>query len=282
MSAVLPAVVAGCVLALGCGAEPRELPSYDRSGRAEIPADVRFAHALGEVDGVLKSNSLDAWRLSLDRGFRWFEVDLAMTSDSFVVCFHEDHGHDIGLETSIGEISVADFLERRFAGRLELMRFSRLLAEMVRHPETFLVTDTKRLSPEILASIVREIDALDPALRQRIVIQIYHRDELGFVLDSEARGGRFAGVIFTLYQTPVSNEDLLDFVAATDMKWVTASDRRFSAELADRLHSLGGRLFVHTVNSRDRIAHFRAAGADGFYTDSAVGGERQEAVSADD
>jgi glycerophosphoryl diester phosphodiesterase len=276
------AFAAGCLLALGCGVEPPVLPEYERSGRAEIPADVRFAHALGEIDGVLKSNSLDAWRLSVDRGFRWFEVDLATTSDSVVVCFHEDHGHDIGLETAIGEITVADFLERRFAGRLELMRFSRLLEEMVLHPETFLITDTKRLSPEILASIVREVDAVDPALRRRIVVQIYHRDELAFVLNSEARGGRFAGVIFTLYQTLVSNDDLVDFVVATDIEWVTASDRRFSAELADRLHSLGVRLFVHTVNSPDRIARLRAAGADGFYTDNAVGGERPQTAPTED
>lgn len=166
-----------------------------------------------------------------------------------VVCFHEDHGHDIGLETAIGEITVADFLERRFAGRLELMRFSRLLEEMVLHPETFLITDTKRLSPEILASIVRKVDAV---------------------------------VIFPLYQTPVSNDDLVDFVVATDIEWVTASDRRSSAELADRLHSLGVRLFVHTVNSPDRIARLRAAGADGFYTDNAVGGERSQTAPTED
>lgn len=236
----------------------------------ELPADVRFAHALGEIDGALKSNSLDAWRLNLDRGFRWFEVDLATTSDSVVVCFHEDHGRDIGLGTPIGDISVADFLERRFAGRHELMTFRRLLEEMVRHPETRLITDTKRLDAEILASIESDVDAVDATLRRRIVIQIYHRDELGLVLDAEARGGRFAGVIFTLYQTLLSNDDLVEFVAATGIEWVTASDRRFSAELADRLHALDGRLFVHTLNSRDRIAQFRAAGADGFYTDSAA------------
>ena len=222
---------------------------------------------------------------SLDRGFRWFEVDLAMTSDAVVVCFHEDHGRDIGLATLIGEISVADFLERRFAARYELMTFRRLLEEMVRHPETYLITDTKRLSPEILASIESEVDAVDAALRQRIVVQIYHRDELGFVLDAEARSGRFAGVIFTLYQTPVSNDELVEFVAATGMKWVTASDRRFSAELAHRLHSLDGRIFVHTLNSRDRIADFRLAGADGFYTDSAAPenfGTKEAAALADE
>jgi glycerophosphoryl diester phosphodiesterase len=89
-------------------------------------------------------------------------------------------------------------------------------------------------------------------------------------------------VIFTLYQTLVSNDDLVDFVVATDIEWVTASDRRFSAELADRLHSLGVRLFVHTVNSPDRIARLRAAGADGFYTDNAVGGERPQTAPTED
>ena len=130
------------------------------------------------------------------------------------------------------------------------------------------MTDTKRITPAILAQPEMDIESVDRSLRRRIVVQIYHRGELDFTLEAERRNGPFGGIIFTLYQTRISNEDLLLFVEATGLEWITASKTRFNLELASKLHDLGARVFVHTLNKPQAIRRFQESGADGIYTDN--------------
>ena len=47
-----------------------------------------IAHALGQVDNTPYTNSLEAFNDSYKRGYRFYEVDLTLTKDNKVVCFH--------------------------------------------------------------------------------------------------------------------------------------------------------------------------------------------------
>jgi len=47
-----------------------------------------IAHAMGSIYGLKYTNSLEAFKKSYMLGFRKFEVDVTLTSDNKVVCFH--------------------------------------------------------------------------------------------------------------------------------------------------------------------------------------------------
>ena len=253
------------LLVEGCTPEPK----YSRSGRLEAPDKLAIAHGLGRIGGFATTNSIEALEANYKRGFRWFEVDLDTTADGTLVCIHPSPGSlkQIGVLGSLSEITESDFLERRFAQRFHTQTFQQLVERLRDLPDMIVVTDSKQLDAKTLARLVSHIDAVDPALRARIVLQMYHREELPEILDMEARGGAFGGTIFTLYQTRISDADLLAFVEKSGLEWITMPADRFRPSVAADLHRLGAKVFVHTLNKMETIHRFLEDGADGVYTD---------------
>lgn len=225
------------------------------------------AHALGGIDHTPYTNSEEAFLRSWQAGFRWFEVDLATTADGRMVCFHENLERRVGLNRSISAVGVDEFLSGQFADRYTLMTFERLLRLAVERPGAVLVTDTKRLTGTIMAKLNQEIDAVDPAMRSRVVIQMYHPEDLPLIRKSEQRHGAFGAIIFTLYQSEITDRELLEFVDRSGIRLVTVTTRRFNRELAAELHERQVKILVHTLNERQQLKAFRIAGIDGSYTD---------------
>lgn len=70
-----------------------------------------IAHALGQVHGVLYTNSLEAFNNSYKQGYRFYEVDLTLTKNNEVVCFHgynKDIYKKFGIKTK--KFSYEDFI----------------------------------------------------------------------------------------------------------------------------------------------------------------------------
>jgi glycerophosphoryl diester phosphodiesterase len=235
--------------------------------RVQPPDGVLIAHALGGIEGTTYSNSKEAFEHSWRLGFRWFEVDLSTTADSVLVCFHERYESHIGLDVPVSEVTAARFLKSTYDGRFSPLTFEDLLRMLAGRPGAVLVTDTKELSADVMERLDAAIRRVDPALRAQIVVQIYRPEDLELVRTSERRHGAFGGVIFTLYQIDISNDEVLDFVDRSGLWLITASKRRFDSGLARALHGRGARIFVHTLNDPERMRKLTAEGANGFYTD---------------
>src|SRR5688572_9570260 len=73
-----------------------------------VPRGVLVAHALGGIDREANTNSLEALRCNHARGFRWFEVDLALTRDQQLVAFQRGHEKHASLHAPIGELSFTE------------------------------------------------------------------------------------------------------------------------------------------------------------------------------
>ena len=56
---------------------------------AAYPNAPLVAHAMGQIDDRTGTNSLEAFQANYAKGYRLFECDLAMTSDSRVVLRHD-------------------------------------------------------------------------------------------------------------------------------------------------------------------------------------------------
>lgn len=258
------ALLGGCtrVAAREAGPAATSLP-----GGAHPPPGVLIAHALGAVEGVVYTNSAEALETSLAAGRRWLEVDLALSSDGHLVCFHRGYEGAVGIERDIGETTAAEFLATRFHERFTTLSFADLLDRLAGVPDAVVVTDTKWWTEPIGFAFYAAVSAVPQGRRPRIVPQIYQPGDLDIIRRLEEHLGPFPSVILTLYRTNMADADVAAFAVANRIGAVTASKARFGPGLVEALRPSGIPLLVHTFNEHDEIVHFAARGAQGFYTD---------------
>ena len=257
-----PAAVLALLVSAGLAACGSVRPP---AGAGVLPEGVLIAHALGGIEGADYTNSLEAAESSYDAGRRWFEVDLTVTADGGVVAFHPGHEPRLDTDTSVRKMTTAQFLEHRYDGRFTTTSFRRLLELVARAGDTYVVTDTKWWTPWILRAVRHDVLAA-PAVAPRVIPQIYRPADLA-LLETARRDWSFPFVIFTLYQTKMSDAEILAFVDTAHIPVVAASTGRFTPALAAALHARGVRVLVHTVNRRADVEKLTREGADGFYTD---------------
>ena len=101
-----------------------------------------IAHAGGEIDGNIYTNSLEALDLSYQRGFRLFELDIIETSDRHFVAAH-DWAHWAKLSGYPGDLppSRQIFLNRLLDFKYTAMDMALINDWFSRHPDAILVTD---------------------------------------------------------------------------------------------------------------------------------------------
>ena len=120
---------------------------------------------------------------------------------------------------------------------------------MGEHPEVYIVTDIK----ERFSEAVDAISAALPELKDRIVVQIYEKDDY-----ETASNAGFTNIIFTLYR--------LDWQSKTDAADLVKFERSHPL-IGFTLSKAGVPLYVHTVNDPAEIQKYHAMGVYGVYTD---------------
>lgn len=104
-----------------------------------------IAHAGGMIDGYKYTNSLEAVENAINHGVRYIEMDLAMTSDGYLVCTHSwnDFNRQTGYPDSHIPVSYKDFQQRKLYGYLTPMTPALIDSIWNRHPDLYLVTQTR-------------------------------------------------------------------------------------------------------------------------------------------
>ena len=238
-----------------------------------------IAHAGG---GYRFDNIVDKWNNSLDAlvqnyslGHRVFEFDFTLTSDDKLACVHD--WTQFG--TYDGVAHTAEEWKNNFGASrnhpengLRTMTLDDLLDQMLVNPDMFVVTDTKsyeltneetRHQFEVLCNTVQ---ARDPALLDRFIVQIYTMDMYDVIMDVYP----FAHVIYTSYAIIQPEDEVVDFVVSHDNVDVLASNieqERFTPEQIKRIHTAGKKWFRHTINDYSDFSRFSGEGMDGAYTD---------------
>lgn len=225
------------------------------------------AHALGAIDGNVKSNSREAFLHAYAGGTLWMEVDLSLTKDGVVVCFHRSHLRDIGAKRPVERMTAAEFLQHRFKGRYTLLTLRDLLALMQTHPDVTLVTDTKGWSPKMVEAVTRTL-AEHPDLARRVIPQLYRPEDEAPVFASRTQGWRFPLAILTLYLSRLSDEEVLAYAKERPLiPIIVMPTGRARPEFVRALHEAGKLVMVHTVNDHGQMLALARGGIDGFYTD---------------
>lgn len=234
------------------------------------------AHALGEVNGVDYTNSLEAFEHNYETGKRVFEIDLEFTSDGYVVARHDwsENSYKKLKQPYPGAEEPMSLLEYK-ALKSELGFTPLVLEDIIdllkKYPDIYFVTDTKDTDKALVEKKFRMIVESanhDKSLLKRIVPQLYNQPMLKFIEDVF----KFDSYIYTLYQSPDTDDEVVDFINKENGKImaVTMTAGRATPQFITSIKKTGAKSYVHTINDIETVYSLKKVGVDGFYTDNAT------------
>lgn len=231
-------------------------------------------HAMGLVDGIPYTNSLEAFQAHYANGQRYFETDFSVTSDDQLVARHD---WQRGWQEGIDEEHVPTeeiFLSTPIFGSFTSLSLKDIIRLMQQHEDVYIITDTKDGDPviarkdiSILVETAREMNAMD--VLDRFVIQFYNTEMYEAIKDLYD----FPNYIFTLYAVWYGDErefvDYCRFCVLNGVHTITMWDYRYTGnpKLSQIADQYGIAIYVHTVNDRKTAEEVFSLGAYGIYTD---------------
>lgn len=254
-------------LTAGCKSEaPPAKATPTPAAAVAKPAPAGFeplvAHSGGAVKGLDYTNSREALDASWAAGLRWFELDLAATSDGKIVLVNNwgDGFEKLFPGSQRGRRTHAEFLALKMAQGLTPLDFAGLVTWLEAHPEAVVVTDVKDDNVAVLKQIAESHKALLP----RLVAQVYQLEEYDAI-----RALGYGRVILSTYSMDASDAEILEWVKSRPLHAVAmTAERAKTSDLAQRLGEGGLPVYAHTVNDKTELDSLVAAGVDGVYTDT--------------
>jgi len=226
---------------------------------------IAFAHRGGAAGGV--ENSLAAFQLAVDLGYRYLETDVHATADGVLLAFH-DRTLDRVTDTAgrIARMSLADVQRARIGGREPIPLLVDLLGAFPDVRFNIDVKDARAVAP--LIALVRETRSHD-----RLCIASFSdrrlrtvRAELGPEV-ATAFGPR--GVAALRAATRLT---ALTRLVQTDVPCVQLPVRLgtvplLTPRLLDLAHSLGLHVHAWTIDDEAQMHQLLDLGVDGIMTD---------------
>ncbi|MHA0856163.1 phosphatidylinositol-specific phospholipase C/glycerophosphodiester phosphodiesterase family protein [Paenibacillus sp. CMAA1364] len=232
-----------------------------------------ISHAMGGIYNQPYTNSYEAFIANYEQGNRVFEVDLLLSKDGQVVARHEwsqDMTKTLQQEDKLPEdrqavqLTSKEFKESPILGKLTPLDWGDILNLLEDYPDIYIVTDTKvEDQAKIFNLMVSEARERNPNLLNRIVPQIYNQQMLPMVMSTYD----FPVIIYTLYASKDTDEEVIDFVQRNHIAAVTMPEHRVKTNFVNNLNNAGVLTYVHTINDVALMNKYEKMGIDGFYTD---------------
>lgn len=250
------------------------------SGESSSMSQAKFtdykliSHAMGGIQDQAYTNSYEAFVANYEQGNRVFEVDLLLTEDKQVVARHEwtesmtkkfQQEEQLPKDRQSVPLTHKEFKESDILGKFTPLDWGDILDLMEEYPDIYIVTDTKEQQPkEILNVMVKDAEQRrNPKLFQRIVPQIYDQSMLKTVQEVYD----FPSIIYTLYASKDTDQEVIDFVEQNHITGVTMPENRTNASFVSKLNKAGVVTYVHTINDITDMKKYENMGIYGFYTD---------------
>lgn len=228
-----------------------------------------IAHAFGGIDGNQYTNSKEALEQAYDKGYRVFEGDFQII-DNHIVMMHDNMDEQL-FQTNTAGMTLDEFKKLKIYGKYTVMDLADVIEFLSEHNDAYLMTDSKykddAASAYAISSLVLEANKVDPDILDRVIIQIYDQQ----MLDSVMKIYPFKSVVYTLYATPDTNDQVLNFCASSGIGAVTMPKQRVdeNGEFVRQLDAIGVRSLTHTLNDKAEMKHYFDLGIDVIYTDFA-------------
>ncbi len=248
------------------GPAPAPLPALKAPLDKEL---LRIAHAGGEINGNIYTNSIEALDSNYDKGFVVFEIDLSWTEDNQLVCIHgwnKNFTDMFGLPPEQAPLTLEEFTSSPTKANLTPCTLESLAAWMREHPRSLVVTDVKPDEQHTnLDALAMIRDTVDDDIQDRILPQIYQPDEY-----KKARKLGYKHIIWTLYryypnagadEVIAKLEDIKPFI-------LTVPPEVISPELINYAKERDLPVYTHTVNDCPAAKRLEGEGIAGVYTDT--------------
>ena len=222
-------------------------------------------HALGRFNNFIYTNSLDAinyWYFQ--KKMHFIEADCLLTSDNHVVLSH-DFSHLKKTPT------LSEFKQSYAKGKLMPMTFEDLVLFMEKHPDLFIITDTKY---DDIPNIKIEFDEMTEILShhknvsERFIIEVYNEKMFLFLNE---RKYPFKFFMFTLYKRWNGKnyedlENIFSFCVKYKLKGIIMYKSLFNNQIYNLSNKYSIPIYLHTENSIIKVAEFLKK-VKGVFTD---------------
>ncbi|MBR6542179.1 MAG: hypothetical protein IKT73_03120 [Anaerotignum sp.] len=233
-----------------------------------------IAHAFGEVDNKIETNSKEAFINAWENGFRVVEGDFTYTSDGVLVLRHdfEKDGSYARLDIPTTGDKVMDsqtFMNSPIIFEQTPLRAVDLMYLMVEYPDMYLVTDTKDTDKVTVRKQFRDLVGIaknigHPEVLDRIIPQLYNKGMIDWIREIYS----FENWIFTLYlYNNPDYDDIANYCTTKGIQTVTLHIDRATAANVGKLKAKGLKVYAHTTNRYLTMKNLLAVGVDGIYTD---------------
>lgn len=266
------------LIGIGTGLILTSSPGESSGSTSSSPANFTdyklISHAMGSIQNQPYTNSYEAFVANYEQGNRVFEVDLLLTEDKHVVARHEwtqamtkelQQEEELPEDRQAVPLTYKEFKESDILGKLTPLDWEGILDLMEKYPDIYIVTDTKEQQPaELLRVMVNEAEQRNnPKLLQRIVPQIYDQP----MLKNVRAVYDFPNIIYTLYASEDTDQQVIDFVQKNHITGVTMPENRTNESFISELNKAGVVTYVHTINEIADMNKYEKMGISGFYTD---------------
>lgn len=247
-------------LLIGCDANVIENDTYNWTKYDLI------AHAGGGIDGKTYTNSVEAFKLNYENGFRLFEFDIAITSDNILVARH-GWDDDIGQELIDGNpLKHQEFMDTFYYGQYQPMDFKMILELLEEYPDIYIILDGKVESPEdveVLYKLVGEaVKDLDERVLARLIPQMFYENDVEVI-----RNYGFRDLLYVVGREEYTPESLVEFCLENDVRAVSLSVKRTNKEIVEALKEKDIKVYTYTLNDLDLMQKLLDIGVNGFFTD---------------
>lgn len=272
-----------CVLLLvGCTSneKPKSTPTFtDNTQPTQLPFENQgelvedwsntyrvMAHAMGGIDNIDYTNSLEAMVYNYNEGTRLFEIDLERTSDGDICLTHTWVDFRTKLTDTGGDeyapLSTEEFKNAKIMGKYTTMMFSDLLQIMTKVKDFYVILDSKTFDVDstnsMYSDLVNEINQVDPGLLHRFIPQAYTPE----IYDAIASYG-FNEIIFTLYHYYVDSDGqkIYQIVKERNVPVVVMHmDNDWAKKVITDVYAYAGmdnnldqfNIYIHTVNDIEK------------------------------
>lgn len=131
-----------------------------------------IAHALGSIDGYTYTNCREAMMNSIEKGYKFIEVDIDSTSDGVFIASHDwgkfnritNHS-----ELNDSNTTYEDFSKRKIHSKYTPITIQEVVDTMMNHPDIAIVTD--KISNPVI------IEKLFSSMKERTYVECFSEND---------------------------------------------------------------------------------------------------------
>jgi glycerophosphoryl diester phosphodiesterase len=221
-----------------------------------------IAHAGGEINGHIYTNSLEALNASYEKGFRLFELDIAKTKDGKYIASH-DWGTWAACTNYEGNCPVTneEFLKHKFYDNLTPLDMDKINSWFSQHKDAILVTD-KINEPKHFSEMFVD--------KKRLMMELFSLDAVKEGMEAKIKSAMPSQNVINLL-----TGDKIEILKQLGIKNIVISRREIAGnlELLKELKENGIKTYVYNLNldagmDEEYVTKYEMDYIYGMYADS--------------